>query len=158
MKNPIKTIQAWWADRKATKDAHALLNSYPHYRNVQNVLALLRLHNLGIIKPEQVKALEMVLGHDWRTRGVCVLVDRYCNGMSYSLTAIFSQWPLFSGRDAYPVPHPTIDNPSKAFHDSHDLWAGEYGATRIALLEHVLTHAQEAGRVYRNHLTQGATQ
>jgi hypothetical protein len=54
---------------------------------------------------------------------------------------IFKKWDGFSGNVYYPVMHPNISDPGKAFTRSiisygsvHGLWIGEYGENRRVLL------------------------
>jgi hypothetical protein len=45
---------------------------------------------------------------------------------------LMTQWPKYSGVEAFPVPHPTLEC-SAAYLEGTDLWEGEYGATRREL-------------------------
>jgi hypothetical protein len=53
-------------------------------------------------------------------------------------TLSYSDYPYFSESRAYPVSHPTILNPAIAFCEESDVWAGEYGFRRYALLEYII--------------------
>lgn len=46
-------------------------------------------------------------------------------------------WPKWSGLRKFPVPHPCL-RPSDAFHDTLDLWAGQYGENRRDLVRHLI--------------------
>lgn len=54
------------------------------------------------------------------------------------LRSMFEAWPEFTGMSGYPVPHPHF-NPTDAFCEAEDyMFAGEYGAARIRLLQFII--------------------
>ena len=53
------------------------------------------------------------------------------------LYAVWKHWPKYSGWETYPVPHPKFSE-DYAF-DFIDKWTGEYGSTRIELLDFIIT-------------------
>ncbi len=54
------------------------------------------------------------------------------------LRRMFAEWPEFTGMSGYPVPHPHL-NPTDAFCEAEDyMFAGEYGAARIRLLQFII--------------------
>ena len=61
-------------------------------------------------------------------------------------------WPEFSGNPRYPVPHPDL-LPESAYTAKWEVpkWAGEYGAARRRLCQHVANwiraHHREASRI-----------
>lgn len=60
-----------------------------------------------------------------------------------SLDKLFVRWPNYSGERDYPVPSPRSDeSPRQAYHQVGDLWAGEYGALRMALLDFCIAEVQ----------------
>lgn len=67
------------------------------------------------------------------------------------LRRLFESWPEFSGRVAYPVPHPTGGRTDSIFYlaAAHNLmWIGEYGASRKRLLNYMIERLESA--VYVN--------
>jgi hypothetical protein len=57
------------------------------------------------------------------------------------LEEFFCTWPLYSGSEVFPVPHPTL-NAERAYLDTNgNLWDRdtEYGRNRWSLLEHCIT-------------------
>lgn len=53
------------------------------------------------------------------------------------LAELASSWPGHSGDPKYPVPHAEM-SPYDAYCDTRNLWEGEYGASRVRLLDHLI--------------------
>lgn len=52
---------------------------------------------------------------------------------------IIKEWPLFSGNCTYPVPHPDISCPERAFNCQMHIWGDDgYGRNRRALLDYLI--------------------
>lgn len=139
----------WYKKRKARKEALKQLAFHLSYRAPSHVTHLLRQYNSGDITPVQLAKLELVLGKDWRTIGVCSLAALWCPGMQYRIDTLFKGWQHYSGDAAYPVLHPFYPDPMLAWQHCKDKWSGEYGAKRLELLDYVL---QAASLACANHL------
>lgn len=50
---------------------------------------------------------------------------------------------MYSGDIMYPVPHPEIASAKDAYQDTSDVWAGEYGENRRAMLQEVIDMARK---------------
>lgn len=74
--------------------------------------------------------------------GICphVCLSRSSGQERAAFDAAVRSWPEFTGRLGYPVPHPSIDSPVSAYHNSElgDLWSGAYGDARRRLLDHII--------------------
>lgn len=61
-----------------------------------------------------------------------------CWNASNTIKHLAHDWPEYSGRCAYPVPHPTL-NPGEAYNmaDAEEMWSPDYpyGAARLRLLD-----------------------
>ena len=60
------------------------------------------------------------------------------------LEEFFCTWPLYSGSEVFPVPHPTLDPEHAYLHTHGNLWDKntEYGRNRWSLLEHCIRQLQ----------------
>lgn len=58
----------------------------------------------------------------------------------------FWSWPEFSGSDVFPVPGPAGYDPTAAY-EFFDKWYGEYGESRMRLLDFIISKFQELNNV-----------
>ncbi|ASD52154.1 hypothetical protein KNT64_gp202 [Pseudomonas phage PspYZU05] len=122
-----------------------------------------------LIKKLTVNALQKIKDSDWSTFadiGLCMSLGEfvyreiYLNEHREYLTSgsvryarslfsdSFESWPEFTGSQLYPVPAPLSFKPcagmtsySQAYSDLPH-WTGEYGKSRLSLLEHAIKYLQ----------------
>ena len=70
--------------------------------------------------------------------GICCEIElKYGTKTLKQVKLLFRQWPEFSGRKVFPVPHPTL-GPSVAFLTQNPLWGNdEYGDARRRLCKFI---------------------
>lgn len=79
--------------------------------------------------------------------GICWNVNYHLEEVWYDedlahddMVMAFRAWPEFSGESNYPVPAPADSTWNEIGHYgvTSDMWAGDYGAARIRLLDHMI--------------------
>ena len=86
-----------------------------------------------------LEALKKIQANPITHQGICANLVYQLSGAD--LTPRFRRWPLFSGSNTFPVPHPDLD-PHSAFRDASfndSLWADTpYGNNRRNLLQYLI--------------------
>jgi len=81
-----------------------------------------------------------------RAYGICHHISPYVDNGT-ALYEAFSRWPEYSGEPVYPVPSPVSgESPMSLYRFTDDVWAGEYGAARLRLVDFLIAEC-EAGRL-----------